>query len=547
MTEQPTVFTGGNVFTGHGRRSRAASVAVRDGRIAAVGHRDEVIAAAGPGARVVDVSGRLITPGFQDAHVHPVLAGLDLVRCDLHDLETADEYLARIRQYAHDHPAAEWILGGGWAMGAFPNGTPDKRLLDEVVPDRPVYLPNRDAHGAWVNSLALAMAGIDRNTPDPPDGRIERDEHGEPTGTLHEGAIAAVTRLLPAPTAAELDAALLAGQSYLMALGITGWQDAIVGGTGGFPDTLGTYLRAAASGALTGRVVGALWWDRTRGAEQIPDLLARRDAGRVGRFSATSVKIMQDGVAENFTAGMLEPYLDSCGCATANTGLSFVDPAELSAHVTRLDAEGFQVHFHALGDRSVRECLDALAAARTVNGVNDNRHHLAHLQVVHPDDVARFAELGAVANLQPLWACHDQEMDKLTLPFLGERRGAWQYPFGDLHRAGARLAVGSDWSVSSPNPLWAAHVAVNRVEPGTDGPPFLPEQALDLATVLTAYTAGSAYVNHFDEMTGTIDVGKYADLVVLDRDPFDRPAAEIAEARVVHTYVQGELVHTGQD
>jgi predicted amidohydrolase YtcJ len=298
---------------------------------------------------------------------------------------------------------------------------------------------------------------------------------------------------------------------------------------------------------LTARVVGSLWWDRGRGLEQLPELVDRRAAARGGRFTATSVKVMQDGVAENFTAAMTEPYLDGAGHPTGNSGLSFVDPTALRGYVTRLDAEGFQVHFHALGDRAVREALDAVQAAREANGRADHRHHLAHLQVVHPADIPRFAALDAVANIQPLWACHEKQMDELTIPFLGQRRAGWQYPFGDLHRAGARLAVGSDWSVSSPDPLWGAHVAVNRIGPGEDAEPFRPDQALDLATVLTAYTAGSAYVNHLDDSTGTIEVGRRADLAVLSRDPFDHPTGEIDLARVVRTYIDGDLVYASPD
>jgi len=241
---------------------------------------------------------------------------------------------------------------------------------------------------------------------------------------------------------------------------------------------------------------------------------------------------------------MTKSYLDGHGHPTGNAGLSFVDPAALREYVTRLDAEGFQVHFHALGDRAVREALDAVQAAREANGPGDRRHHLAHLQVVHPDDVPRFAALDAVANIQALWACHEPQMDELTIPFLGGRLAGWQYPFGDLYRAGSRLAAGSDWSVSSPNPLWAAHVAVNRTPPGeAAAEPFLPAQALDLATVLTAYTAGSAYVNHLDADRGTLEVGQRADLAVLDRDPFDHPAGEIERARVTDTYIGGELVY----
>jgi predicted amidohydrolase YtcJ len=540
-----TVFLGGSVFTGHGRRSAPGAVAVRGGRIVTVGDEDEARAAAGPGAEVVDLAGGMLLPGFQDAHVHPVWAGAELLECHLHELGTAAEYVTEIARYAAAHPELEWISGGGWMMAAFPGGTPTKDLLDAIVPDRPVYLPNRDGHGAWVNSRALALAGIDRDTPDPVDGRIERDADGEPSGTLHEGAANIVSRLLPEMSEADLDRALLTGQAYLHSFGITAWQDAIVGSFHGVPDSLGAYLRAGASGALTARVVGALWWDRERGAEQVPELLERRAAGRSGRFAATSVKIMMDGVAENYTAAMTAPYKDGCGCATSNTGLSFVDPTALRGYVTTLDRHGFQVHFHALGDRAVREALDSVQAAREANGPADHRHHLAHLQVVHPDDVPRFAALGAAANMQPLWACHDPQMDDLTIPFLGEGLAGRQYPFGDLARAGAHLAAGSDWSVSSPNPLWGAHVAVNRTPPGQPGDRrFLPEQSLDLATVLTAYTAGSAWVNHLDAETGTLEVGKLADLAVLDRDPFDHPAEEIGATRVVATYVAGQRVFT---
>ncbi|MEU1944729.1 amidohydrolase family protein, partial [Streptomyces sp. NPDC020125] len=338
---------------------------------------------------------------------------------------------------------------------------------------------------------------------------------------------------------------------YLFSLGVTGWQDAMIGAFPGNPDNFDVYLRAAREGSLVARVVGALWWDRERGLEQLPELEERRRTGQVGRFNATSVKIMQDGVAENFTAGMLEPYLDGCGCPTANSGLSFVEPALLTEAVCALDRSGFQVHFHALGDRAVREALDALATARTTNGVNDNRHHMAHLQVVHPDDIGRFSSLDVAANIQALWAAHEPQMDELTIPFLGPERAALQYPFGDLRRAGARLVAGSDWSVSSPNPLWGIHVAVNRtVPPGesdTPGAPFYPEQALSLAEAFTAYTAGSAWVNHLDDVTGTIEEGKYADLVVLDRDPFAGPSQEIADARVRRTYIDGRLVFAATD
>jgi predicted amidohydrolase YtcJ len=282
-------------------------------------------------------------------------------------------------------------------------------------------------------------------------------------------------------------------------------------------------------------------------ADQVAHFVKVREetAGAGGWYDAGTVKIMLDGVAETYTAAMLEPYLDRCGHPTGNTGLSFVGRELLRAVVTQLDAAGFQVHFHALGDRAVRDALDAVASARRTNGTADRRHHLAHLQVVHPDDVRRFREVGAAANLQALWATHEPEMDELTIPFLGDRRAGWQYPFGDLFRSGATLAMGSDWPVSSPDPLAAIHVAVNRVSPvAAEGTrPFLPGQALPLPAAVAAYTAGSSYVSHLEGVTGTVAVGHSADLVVLDRNPFDGPAEQIAQSRVLHTYVDGALVH----
>ena len=528
-------FVNAVVFDGHHHVGDVGPVVVEGGRIAAVG--GEVPA----GAEVVDCGGGLLSPGFVDAHVHAVQGGLERVRCDLTEAHTREEYLTTIQAYADAHPELPWILGGGWAMSAFPGGTPTAADLDSVVPDRPVFLPNRDHHGAWVNTRALELAGITRETPDPAHGRFERDADGHPTGTLHEGAMHAVVSLAPATTEEEYYGGLLAGQAHLHSLGVTGWQDAIVGAYAGMDDPGPTYLLAAQRGDLTAHVVGALWWDRDRGEEQVASLVERRAAYTHGNFRATSIKVMQDGVAENGTAALGAPYLDRCGHATANAGHSFVDPAALRRAVALLDAEGFQVHVHGIGDRGVREALDAFEGLPA----GDRRHHVAHLQFVHPDDVRRFGALGVAANMQALWACLDDQMLELTLPFVGEERGRWQYPFGDLHRTGARLVAGSDWPVSTPNPLEAIHVAVNRWAHGETGrggsEPFLPEQALTLETAFAAYTSGSAWINHRDD-AGTIAPGQAADLVVLDRDPFAGDPAHIAEARVVSTWVEGVRV-----
>ena len=547
------VFTNGAVYTVDAARRWAQAVAVRAGRIAAVGTDGEVRGLIGPKTEVHDLAGKMVLPGFQDAHVHPPAGGLEMLQCNLSDAYTLEDYGRIIRAYAQEHPDAEWIQGGGWSMDVFPGGTPRKETLDAIIPDRPALLPNRDGHGAWVNSKALELAGITRETPDPGDGRIERDESGEPSGTLHEGAIELVAKLTPPVTQEDLEAGLRVAQAYLHSLGITAWQDAIVGEH--YP-SFEAYLAAAGRGELTARVIGALWWDRHRGEEQIPEFVDRRARGGVGRFRATSVKIMQDGVVENFTAGVLEPYLGPDGKPSANRGLSFVDPEALKGYVTRLDAERFQVHFHALAERAVREALDAIEVARRTNGMNDLRHHIAHIQVIHPDDVPRFRELGVVANMQPLWAMNEGQMVNLTIPFLGPERSTWQYPFASLLRAGVMLAGGSDWSVSSPNPIWEMHVAVNRTSfpeyvYGADGlaarEPFLPQERIGLPAAIAAFTMGSAYVNHLDDVTGSIETGKYADLVVLDRNLFEHPAPEIYAAKVLLTTVEGERVFAARE
>jgi predicted amidohydrolase YtcJ len=532
----------GSHAAGSHRRQNPTAVAISSGRIVAVGSDKDIRGYAGPRTELIDAAGGTILPGFQDGHAHPPSGGLERTRCDLNVARSDAAYLAAIGAYAAANPDRRWILGGGWAMEAFPGGCPTAVALDAVIADRPVFLPNRDHHSAWVNTAALRLAGLDRDTPDPADGRIERDAAGNPTGALHEGAMALVERILPETTAAELAHGLRVGQAYLHSLGITAWQDAWVGGGPSLPDSMDTYLDAAAGGELTARVVGALWWARSRGIEQVEDLVARRARGPVGRFRPTAVKIMLDGVCETFTAAMLSPYLDAHGHPTDNRGLDFIDPELLPAYVTALDAAGFQVHMHALGDRAVREALDAVAAARATNGPRDNRHQVAHLQVVHPDDVSRFADLDVTANIQALWACADPQMTELTIPYLGEERAGWQYPFASIAAAGGRLALGSDWPVSSPDPLQIMHVATTRTEQDAapDGPAFLPDQRLTLEQAIYAFTMGSAHTNHHDDVTGSIDVGKLADLVILDRDLFAGP---VIEARVTATLIQGQAVY----
>jgi len=534
------VLVGGAVSTMDADRRTAAGVAVRDGRVVAIGTAAEADQLRGPRTRRIDLIGRTLVPGFHDAHVHPVMAGINLTRCPLHDLAPeAPVYLEAIRTYAQARPAAPWVIGDGWYMSAFPGGTPTRQALDAVVPDRPAFFVNRDGHGAWVNSRALELAGIDRDRPDPVSGRIEREPDGDPSGTLHEGAMEIVRQILPPTTVEDLAYGLELAQAYLHRLGVTAWQDAWV-----TAEDLAAYRMLAERGKLTARAIACHWWDRDQGGEQVDEIVERRRTGNIGRLRANTVKIMQDGVAENYTAAMLEPYRAPGGGATANRGISFVEPELLKDHVRRLDALGFQVHFHALGDRAVREALDAIGAARRANGPSGGRHHLAHLQVVDPADLPRFKQLDVSANIQPYWACNDAQMVELTLPFLAPGRATLQYPFRSLEAAGARLVGGSDWTVSTPNVMAEIEVAVNRISPeNRAADAFLPAEALSLDSALGAFTNGGAWVNHLDSETGSIELGKLADLVVLDQDIARTDPRRLGDTKVLMTLVEGAAVH----
>ena len=522
-------FMGGRVYA---PGLEATAVAVRGQMITQVGDDDLIAGVVGPDTVVVDLGGRLMTPGFIDAHAHPGTSGLDLLRVDFGGVHDAPSVLEAVARYAAQNPDIDWILGSGWSRTWFPRGCPDLESLDLVVPDRPVLLWDSDGHSAWVNSVALRLAGVDAMTPDPLDGRIERKTDGSPQGTVHEGAVTLVERHAPPDTAEDFTRGLLRGQAEFLPLGITGWQDAHVG-----PEMQQAYLGLARSGQLKARVVGALWWEDDRGLEQIDELVERRRQAAPG-FSPTSVKLMLDGVAENFTASVVEPWLGSDGVATGNFGIDFIDPDLLRVIVTRLDALKFQCHFHVIGDRAARNALDAIEAARRVNGASDNRHHLAHIQLVHPDDIPRFASLDVVANAQPLWARHEAAQAELTIPFLSAERASWQYPFGSLAKAGARLAMGSDWAVSTANVMEQVDTAITRT--GDYGDPFYPEECLSPSQALDAFTSGSAYVNHADSETGAIAPGMLADLVLLDRDPLgdDR----FGDTKVTMTMIGGEVV-----
>lgn len=521
------------------------AVAVSGGRILAVGTDDEILALAGPETERIDAAGAALLPGFHDAHIHAQAGGLGLLGCDLDREHSLEGYERLIAGYAAVDDG-EWVVGAGWFGDVFPGGFPDRGLLDRLVPDRPAVFTSHDAHGVWVNSRALDLAGIDRDTPDPPAGRIVRDGDGEATGMLIDAASELVTSLIPPYEPMDLRRALLTAQDHLFSLGITAWHDAILGRFLTLPDCTPAYLQTIADGSLRARVTGSVWWPPGAGPERLDDVLAKVDGCRDAGFEVDSVKIMQDGICENGTAALKAPYT---GVLPETTGESVIPPGQLAEITVALDAAGLRVHFHGVGDRAVGECLDAVAEARRRNGPAGKPHQIAHIDLADPADLPRFAALNVTANLQPLWARADQEILERKLPLLGEERARWHFPFGSIERAGAHLAMGSDWPVTSPDPLWGLYTACTRTAPPADAHARNPEsriamqpaERLSLESALRAYTLGSAEVAGLDDRMGRIAAGMLADLVLLD-GPLDAPD-DLADRRVARTLLGGETVY----
>jgi predicted amidohydrolase YtcJ len=529
----------GAIYTVDGARSWAETIAIDDGRIVYVGTDSGSKDYIGPQTQVVDLEGRMVLPGMQDVHIHPISGGIEANGCDLNAATTVDEYLAIIRKYAEENPNEPWIKGGGWAMSSFgPGALARKELIDAIVPDRPVILWSRDGHTTWVNSKALEVAGITRDTPDPADGRIDRDpKTGEPSGSLQEGASSLVSSKAPSDTDQVRDDGLRYAVKMLNGYGITGIQVASADEA-----DLKTYRRLDDAGELSLHVVASIWWERDQGLEQVEEIKRLRGEYTKGRVDAGTVKIMQDGVMENYTAVVLEPY--KLKGRKDVRGIPMVEPELLKKAVTQLDADGFQVHFHAIGDGAVRQALDAIEAARAANGQLGHRHHISHIQLIHPDDQPRFRELGVVANFQPLWAYADDYINDLTLPFISKETAAYMYPIGSMQRSGAVVAFGSDWSVSTADPFEEMETAITRMDALNDATkPWMPEERIGLPEALAAFTINAAYTNRDEKNTGSLEVGKLANLAVLDRNLFEIPATEISDTQVLLTLFEGKPVH----
>tara|TARA_B110000003_G_scaffold107649_1_gene110118 strand:- start:316 stop:2109 length:1794 start_codon:yes stop_codon:yes gene_type:complete len=534
----------GKVYTVDANRSWAEAVAVIDGKIAYVGSSSGAKKYKGPNTRLVDLDGKMVLPGFQDAHVHPIEAGMAYLGCSLHDGKSVEDYVLIVKECAQQSPEATFIDGGGWTMDLFEDGLPDKRLLDEVVSDRPVILKSASGHQLWVNSKTLKIAGIDAETPDPPRGRIDRYKNSkEPSGSLQENSamnLAFSTR--PAYSADQMQAALQFGQHYLNQYGVTTVQDALLKLDGNEAYVGGpTYMAMDRAGDLTIRVVGALVWNTDSGLEQLSRITDARERFKTPLFSAPSVKIWLDGVMEVHTAALLAPYSDR---EDGYSGELLIKPEQLDVVVSQLDALGFQIHFHAIGDAAVRQSLDSLELARQKNGVRDSRHHMSHIQLFDPADIPRLETLNVVANFQPYWAWADKFITELTIPKLGADRSKWLYPIRSVLDTGAVVAFGSDWFVTSGNPLLGIETAITRRDPLTNfSDPFLEDERINLADAIEAYTINSAYVNFIDDETGSIEEGKLADLIVLDNNLFELAPNEISDAQVLLTLLEGNPVY----
>jgi predicted amidohydrolase YtcJ len=531
------VLRNGAVYTVDAARSWARTVAVREGRIVHVGGDSLPSGLIGPETEVVDLAGGMLLPGFEDGHVHLLLGGVELGECTLYTLENAAAVLDSITACAAARPDG-WLRGVGWELTAFPGANPSKAALDRIAADRPAFMEAADGHSAWANSRALELAGITRDIPDPLDGRIERDPRtGEPSGTLRETAMDLVSRLLPERTDAELTAGLERALPLAAERGITTIMEALAS-----ESLLRAYASADRAGRLTLRVVVAADAEPdSTGVEGVVRRLGEwRSQYSTPRVRPSTAKLFEDGVIESGTAASLEPYLDRKGDA----GKPIYSQPVLDSLATALDRNGWQVHVHAIGDRAIRMTLDAFEHARLASGARDARHTITHLQLIDPADLPRFRQLGVVANFEPFWANGDEYLTRLAEPALGPKRSRWLYPIRSLVEEGAVVSGGSDWSVSSLAPLDGIQVAVTHRPPDApDQPTWRPEEAVDLPTAIAMYTINAAYQNHLERETGSIEVGKLADLVVLERNLFDVPADELHAVRVMRTFLEGKAIY----
>ena len=531
----------GAIYTVNDSQPWAEAIALKDGLIVYVGNELESRKWVGEDTDVTTFDDQMIIPGFHDSHAHLLIGVATDTECDLIRLESVAEVEAKLGQCRGlaGFGDAQWIIGSGWAPYLWPKSEPNKAVLDALFPDRPVYLSSSFGHSAWVNSKALEIAGINSNTDSGTDGIVVLDpDTGEPTGTLHDAAMLLVKNLLPEMTEEHRLDSIRAALTMAHKLGVTAVIE-----PGVDADLLAPLVTLADRGELKIRALTSLStinWQPGVFDDAIFDLLEQRHQWRRPNIGVDSVKIYMDGVIESYTGALLEPYEGS----EHETGPRFYSQAQVNRYFTRFDAMGLQIHVHAIGDAGVRIALNGYEAARATNGPSNNRHHMTHLQLISEEDVPRFAQYNVGATFQPLWAYYDPAALELDIPAIGAERTHNMYPIGSVHRNGGRINGASDYFVTDMNPLLAIEVAMTRQDPYTNsGNPLNADERVDLATMIKAYTLNGAYTMGLDEQQGSLEVGKRADLVILDHNLFELTPYEISDTVVLETIFAGETVY----
>lgn len=542
-----TLFHNGTIWLGT-EAEPAESLLVRQGVIAAIGTDEvdrhlETLSSDQDSIERVDLDGGFLMPSFGDGHAHPIFGGMEAEGPQVRACSSVDEIVAEVRRYAAAHPDEKWITGASYDGSLVAGGLFDARWLDEAVSDRPVVLRAWDYHTVWCNSRALELAGITAETPEPEIGEIPRREDGSPLGTLREwGAVDLIDAVRPPQEESVRLRALERAADYYRRRGVTWVQDAWVE-----PADVDTYLSASAARRLSIRFNLALYADPRHFAEQLPEMIeARRRVTEQGDplLNAHTVKFFADGVVENETGALLEPYCSSLH----NHGLRVWEGDTLAEAVRAVDAAGFQVHIHAIGDAAVKQALDAIESTIATNAAWDRRPVIAHAQLVAAEDLDRFAELGIIANMQPLWAQLDDLMTVLTVPRLGEERAANQYRMASIIDSGGQLSFGSDWPCTSGTPVEGLAIGTSRQnEAGEPDGGWVPEEIVDIERALDAYSRAVA-VQGFADLSpapwGEIRIGASADLIRFDADPRALTPQELARTPVRSTYLGGVAIHS---
>ena len=542
-----TLFHNGTIWLG-AEAEPAESLLVSQGVIAAIGTAEvdrhlASLSSDQDSIEHVDLDGGFLMPSFGDGHAHPIFGGMEAEGPQVRACSSVDEIVAEVGRYAAAHPDEKWITGASYDGSLVAGGLFDARWLDEAVSDRPVVLRAWDYHTVWCNSRALELAGITAETPEPEIGEIPRREDGSPVGTLREwGAVDLVDAARPRKDETIRLRALERAANYYRRRGVTWVQDAWVE-----PADVDTYLSASAAQLLSIRFNLALYADPRHFAEQLPEMIeARRRVAEQGDplLSAHTVKFFADGVVENETGALLEPYCSSLH----NHGLRVWEGDTLAEAVRAVDAAGFQVHIHAIGDAAVKQALDAIESTIATNASWDRRPVIAHAQIVAAEDLNRFAELGIIANMQPLWAQLDDLMTVLTVPRLGEERAANQYRMASIINSGGQLSFGSDWPCTSGTPVEGLSIGTSRQnEAGEPDGGWIPEEIVDIERALDAYSRAVA-VQGFADLSpapwGEIRIGASADLIRFDADPRTLTPQELARTPVRSTYLGGAAIHS---